>query len=99
MTGTARSDAELDYRRRKIRFRAWHRGMREVDLILGSFADAEIAVLDESELDLFEALMNEPDADIYKWLIGEEAVPTRHDTLLFARILGHRAAAMDKQEG
>ena len=42
-------------RRRKISFRAWHRGTREMDLIMGRFADAELARLDASALDIFEA--------------------------------------------
>ena len=90
MSGSTRSSAELDYRRRKILFRSWHRGMREVDLILGSFADAEIARLDEAELALYEALMAEPDADILKWVTGEAKVPARHDTPVFSRILSYR---------
>ena len=100
MTGTTRSSADLDPRRRKALFRSWHRGMREVDLILGSFADREIARLDEAELGLYEALMAdvlgddggsaEPDADILRWVTGEAAVPARHDTPVFAKILSYR---------
>lgn len=97
MSGTTRSSAELDYRRRKILFRSWHRGMREVDLILGSFVDAEIARLDEAELALYEALMAESDADILKWVTGAEPVPAAHDTPVFARILAYRGAAASHQ--
>jgi len=50
MTGTTRSSEGLDLRRRKLLFRSWHRGMREMDLIMGRFADARIAELNESEL-------------------------------------------------
>lgn len=92
MTGTTRSSADLDPRRRKALFRSWHRGMREVDLILGSFADGEIALLSEAELAVYEALMAEPDADILKWVTGEAAVPARHDTGVFARILSYRGS-------
>ena len=92
MTGTTRSSADLDPRRRKALFRSWHRGMREVDLILGSFADSEIGNLGDEELTIYEALMAEPDADIFKWVIGEAAVPARHDTPVFARILAYRGA-------
>ena len=87
MTGSARSSADLDYRRRKVLYRSWHRGMREVDLILGSFADNEIARLSDEELGVYEDLMAEADADILKWVTGEQAVPARHDTPVFARIL------------
>ena len=92
MTGTSISSAGLDARRRKALFRSWHRGMREVDLILGSFADGEIAALDENELGLYETLMAESDGDILKWVTGEAPVPDRHDTPVFRRILGYRGA-------
>ena len=90
MTGTTRSSADLDIRRRKALFRSWHRGMREVDLILGSFADGEIGSLSDAELGTYEVLMAEPDADILKWVTGEAAVPARHDTPVFAKILSYR---------
>ena len=90
MSGTTRSSADLDIRRRKALFRSWHRGMREVDLILGSFADGEIAKLSDDELVVYEALMAEPDADILKWVTGEAGVPPRHDTPVFATILAYR---------
>ena len=61
MTGTTRSSEGLDERRRRLLFRAWHRGMREMDLILGRFADANIDRLADRELDEFECLMDLPD--------------------------------------
>ena len=94
MTGSARSSADLDYRRRKVLYRSWHRGMREVDLILGSFADNEIARLSDEELGVYEELMAEADADILKWVTGEQSVPARHDTAVFARILTYREAPL-----
>ena len=94
MTGSERSSADLDYRRRKVLYRSWHRGMREVDLILGSFADGEIADLSDDELSVYEALMAEADADILKWVTGEQSVPARHDTAVFARILTYREAPL-----
>lgn len=93
MTGSTLSSAELDYRRRKLLFRSWHRGMREVDLVLGSFADAEIATLGEADLAVYEALMAEPDGDLLKWVTGEQPVPAQHDTPLFERVKTYHAAA------
>lgn len=90
MTGTTRSSADLDTRRRKALFRSWHRGIREVDLILGSFADGEIDRLSDEELSIYESLMAEPDADILKWVTGEADVPSCHDTPVFAKILSYR---------
>jgi antitoxin CptB len=90
MTGTTRSSAELDPRRRRTLFRAWHRGMREMDLVLGQFADAEIATLDEQGLAEFERILEVEDKDLVKWITGERPVPTDFDTPLFARIAAYR---------
>ncbi len=79
------SDADA-IRRRRIAFRAWHRGTREMDLIMGRFADAELARLDAAGLDSFEALMEQPDPDLYKWISGEAPVPGDVDAAFLARI-------------
>jgi antitoxin CptB len=86
MTGTSRSSDGLDQRRRRILFRAWHRGMRETDLILGRFADGSIETLAEAELGEFERLMDVPDRELLAWITGEEPVPADHDTALFRRV-------------
>ena len=86
MSGSTRSSADLDPRRRKIRFRAWHRGMRETDLIMGRFADAEIGGLSEAELDEFERLIEVLDRDLLSWITGEAEVPENYDSALFRRL-------------
>ncbi|MCY0094918.1 succinate dehydrogenase assembly factor 2 [Hoeflea ulvae] len=86
MTGTTRSSADLDPRRRRILVRAWRRGIREMDLVIGGFADAEIGTLDEAELDQLEQLMAEEDADIFRWVTGEAETPDRFRTAMFDRI-------------
>lgn len=80
------SSEEAGLRRRRIAFRAWHRGTREMDLILGRFADAELARLGPGELDAFEALMEWPDPDLYNWLTGAAQPPLAADTCLLARL-------------
>ncbi len=77
MTGTTRSSHGLDPRRRRALFRAWHRGTREMDLILGPFADAHIEGLDDHDLADFEALMETPDDELYTWIVGR--VPAAQD--------------------
>jgi antitoxin CptB len=62
-------------RRRKLTFRAWHRGTRESDLLLGRFADAHVPSFDAGQLDRFEALLGESDPDIYDWVTGRQAPP------------------------
>jgi antitoxin CptB len=76
---------EPDLRRRRIRLRAWRRGFREIDLILGGFADKAIDQLDDKALDAFEALLNLNDQDVYEWLIGRSAPPAPFAALI-ARI-------------
>ncbi|PLX35312.1 MAG: succinate dehydrogenase assembly factor 2 [Hyphomicrobiales bacterium] len=80
----------MDPRRKKLRLRSWRRGMKEMDLIMGTFADDNIGQLTEAELDEFEALGNEPDQKVYSWITGAEDVPEKYDTDLFARIRATR---------
>lgn len=74
-SGIPVSSADLDVRRRKALYHAWHRGTREMDLLLGRFAEARIAALSTDELTDFEALMEVPDKDLMGWLLGRETVP------------------------
>src|SRR5258708_32486009 len=83
MTGTTRSSEGLDLRRRKLLFRSWHRGLREMDLILGGFTDARIAQLSEPDLAEFERLIDVPDRDLLAWITGEEACPPHLSARLF----------------
>jgi antitoxin CptB len=80
----------IETRRKKARFRAWHRGMREMDLILGSFADEAIATLTAADLDEFENLLEMPDAELLTWFTGAAPVPEIYNTELFRRIASHR---------
>lgn len=74
-------------------FRAWHRGTREMDLILGRFADSELADLSQVELDHFEALMEWPDPDLYRWVTGEARPPADIDTVFFKRLRAFHTGA------
>ncbi len=68
-----------DTRRKRLLFRSWHRGTRETDLVLGSFAEAHLAAFDGAQLDRYEALLECPDADLYDWIAGRAAPPREHD--------------------
>jgi antitoxin CptB len=83
---TERSSEGLDERRRKLLFRAWRRGVREMDLIIGRFADAYIDKFDQADLDDFERLIEAPNAELYAWVIGTEAVPANYDTAVLAEL-------------
>jgi antitoxin CptB len=95
MTGSTRSSGGLDDRRKRLLFRAWHRGTREMDLILGRFADVEIANLSNDELAQLERLIELPDPDLYAALTGDQPLAAEHDTALFLRIKTFRATDQD----
>jgi antitoxin CptB len=86
MSGTTRSSADLEIRRKQILYRSWHRGMREMDLIMGRFADAEIGTLSDSDLAEFERLIDAIDRDLFAWITGEAETPAEYDTALFRRM-------------
>ena len=69
-------------RLKRMRMRAWRRGTKEMDLILGPYADAHLAAMDGAALDAFEALLAENDQDLYPWITGAAPVPPGHAALL-----------------
>ena len=77
----------IEARRRRIRFRAWRRGTRELDLLVGPFADRFAPSLSETELELFEALLELPDQDLYRWLVGPDEAPIDYRTSLLTRMI------------
>ena len=83
---TQRSSEGLDVRRRRLLFRAWRRGVREMDLIIGRFADVHIERFDEPALDDFERLIEVPNAELYAWVVGAETVPADYDTDVLAKL-------------
>ncbi|MBB3773014.1 MULTISPECIES: FAD assembly factor SdhE [Ancylobacter] len=84
MTGTTLSSAGLDPRRRRILFRAWHRGTREMDLLMGRFADAHLPTLSEPDVADFELLIEVEDPDLFGWL-GSGTPEPGFDTPVFHR--------------
>jgi antitoxin CptB len=90
MTGTTRSSGGLDDRRKRLLFRCWHRGTREMDLILGRFADITIATLSSDELAELERLIEVPDSDLYAALSGDAALASAYAGPLFERIKAFR---------
>ena len=88
MSGSTLSSSALDERRRRILFRAWRRGVREMDLVMGRFADAHLPAMSEAELAEFERLLDVPDQQVLAWIIAGESPPREFDTPLFARLRG-----------
>jgi antitoxin CptB len=91
MTGSTRSSHGLDDRRKRLLFRCWHRGTRELDLILGRFVDAEIADMSDDELGQLERLLEVPDPDFYAAVTGERPLTGEYANPLFERIKSFRA--------
>lgn len=76
----------MDERCKKLQFRAWRRGFREIDLILGGFADRNLATLDPEGLAQFEHLLDAPDQMTYAWIVGFEPAPKEYATPILEAI-------------
>jgi len=79
---------DMQIKRKRLMFRSWHRGTREMDLILGRFADAHVPGFDADELAQYEELLNCSDPDLYNWVTGQEAVPAHVRTPVLDTLLG-----------
>lgn len=75
----ADSQDDLEIRRKKLSFRSWHRGTREMDLLVGGFADAHLAAFGPEELDFYEELLRQNDLDLYAWVAGKSRPPAALD--------------------
>ena len=86
-TNARLTDPQKAERLGRITFRAWRRGFREADLVLGPFAEQEGPNLSDADLDAFEALLaQDDDHELYAWIIGTEPTPALHETPLMGRI-------------
>ncbi|BDW99562.1 succinate dehydrogenase assembly factor 2 [Maricaulis maris] len=83
----------IETQRKKLRIRAWRRGFKEADLILGRYADSHLDGLSPEELDFFEALLDELDADIYAWILGKQPTPERFEGPVMEALRGFRVEA------
>jgi len=75
--GNANQDQQDDgagdaVRRRRLHFRCWHRGTKELDLLMGSFVDRHLDELTTDQLDQLEHLLHAPDLDLYNWIVSRE---------------------------
>lgn len=88
-----------DTRIKRLKFRAWHRGFREADLILGPFADKYAHLLTSEQFDAFEALMEQPDQDLYEWIVERAPTPPEHDGEIMRMIKQFRFEAYESRGG
>ncbi len=79
-------DINLENRRKRLKYLANHRGIKEADLILGRFVDRNFGQFDEADIDWFEALFQCQDTDILAWITGKTPTPKAFDTPLMDRL-------------
>jgi antitoxin CptB len=81
--GSIDSDENIDIRRKRLKFRSWHRGIKEADILLGSFADKFLAQMTVAQLDKYENLLREADSDIVAWITNDREPPEhyKHDVM------------------
>jgi antitoxin CptB len=89
---------EAALRLKRLRYRSWHRGTQELDLLLGPFADRHLAELPAEELDHYEALLEAPEPLIFALVTGQVPAPPALDTALLARLRAfHRGPSSANQ--
>jgi antitoxin CptB len=81
---------DTDIRRKRLLYRSWHRGTREADLLLGPFAERHLAEMTPPQLDRFEALLAENDADLYDWIGGRVPPPPDRDSDVLRLLIAFR---------
>lgn len=82
-----------DARLKKLKLRAWRRGFREADLILGPFADSHVSDFSDADLDWFETLLEQPDQDLYDWILDRSPTPAELDGPLMNKLKAFRDIA------
>ncbi|WP_455480050.1 FAD assembly factor SdhE [Bartonella sp. B23] len=89
MTVCAVDKNQLDACRRRLIFRAWHRGIREMDLILGRYVDAHIVGMSDKTVSQLEYIMSFDDRDLLTWITEEVSLPSEIDGSLFRDIINY----------
>ena len=84
------TEEPIENRRKRLIFRSWHRGTREMDIIMGSFADANVPGFDDAQLMQYEEILNHPDPDVYDWVAGRTPVPANFMNAVMGKLLEHR---------
>ncbi|MGB0720408.1 MAG: succinate dehydrogenase assembly factor 2 [Bdellovibrionales bacterium] len=86
-------DENIENQRKRLIFRSDHRGTKEMDLLLGSFARAYVPKMSDAELAVYEELLKENDPNLYNWIIGKEAPPANVQSDVFAKLKAHKFKA------
>ena len=80
---------DLETYKKKIIFKASHRGSKEMDILLGNFINKYIELFNENELSLFNAILECDDDDIYQWIIGKKEIPNQHSNRGFSLLINN----------
>ncbi|MCB1563207.1 MAG: succinate dehydrogenase assembly factor 2 [Alphaproteobacteria bacterium] len=83
----------LDTKRKRLIFRSMHRGTKEMDLILGGFAQVHVPGFDAGELAQYEGILGLSDPDLYNWITGQEAPPANIRSAIFEKLMAYRPPA------
>ena len=82
----------IENKRKRLIFRSEHRGTKEMDIVMGSFARKNVPDFSEEELSLFDMILQENDPDLYNWLTRKEQVPSEKMNAVFEKLLDHKIA-------
>ena len=85
-----------EIRRKRAYFNSWHRGTREMDLLIGGFADEKLASLTPEELERYEQLLQLPDSDLYAWITGQATIPVELDSNLLRELCKYRVDLVNR---
>lgn len=77
--GQIDKNESIDIRRKRLKFRSWHRGIKEADILLGSFADQFLNDMTKEQLDKYETLLREADSDLVAWITNDRPAPEQYD--------------------
>ena len=90
----AQSDVSdpIEAKRKRLIFRSWHRGTKEMDLIMGSFADEHVPNFNETELEQYDQVLFENDPDLYNWISGRETKPVEKENPILDLLIAHKIA-------
>lgn len=83
----------LENKRKRLIFRSWHRGMKEMDQVMGSFANDYVPNFTEAELDLYDEVLQNSDPDLYDWIFRGIEVPADKASEILEKLLNYDYAS------
>lgn len=86
----------LEIRRKRAYYNSWHRGTREMDLLIGGFAEQHLSDLTAQDLERYEHILQLPDDDLYAWITGRADIPEDLDSELFRKLCNYRVDPVNR---